>query len=63
MGTSCPTLYDKRVGSFTSPADHNIEGAFFWNVTPLTANHQDQLPGEDVGKSWLQYNMVNTQCQ
>ena len=26
-GTSCPTLYDKRVGSFTSPADHNIEDA------------------------------------
>ena len=21
------TLYDKRVGSFTSPADHNIEDA------------------------------------
>ncbi len=21
-GTSCPTLYDKCVGSFTSPADH-----------------------------------------
>ena len=26
-GTSCPTLYDKRVGSFTSPANHNIEDA------------------------------------
>ena len=25
--TSCPTLYHKRVGSFTSPADHNIEDA------------------------------------
>ena len=23
--TSCPTVYDKRVGSFTSPANHNIE--------------------------------------
>ena len=27
LGTSCPTLYDKRVGSFTSPAGHNIEDA------------------------------------
>ena len=27
MGTSCPTLYDKRVDSFTSPANHNIEDA------------------------------------
>ena len=26
-GISCPTLYDKRVGSFMSPADHNIEDA------------------------------------
>ena len=27
-GTSCPTLYDKRVGSFTSPANHfNTEDA------------------------------------
>ena len=26
-GTSCRTLYDKRMGSFTSPADHNIEDA------------------------------------
>ena len=25
--TSCPTLYDKRVGSFTSPANNNIEDA------------------------------------
>ena len=26
--TSCPTLYDKRVGSFTSPANHfNTEDA------------------------------------
>ena len=24
-GTSCPTLCDKRVGSLTSPANHNIE--------------------------------------
>ena len=23
----CPTLYDKHVGSFTSPANHNIEDA------------------------------------
>ncbi len=26
-GTPCPTLYDKRVGSFTSSADHNTEDA------------------------------------
>ncbi|KAL9981031.1 hypothetical protein ACROYT_G009685 [Oculina patagonica] len=26
-GTLCPTLYDKRVGSFTSSADHNTEDA------------------------------------
>ncbi len=26
-GTSCPTLNDKCVGSFTSPADHNTEDA------------------------------------
>ena len=26
-GTSCPTLYNKRVGSFRSPANHNIEEA------------------------------------
>ena len=26
-GTSCPTLCDKRVGSLTSPANHNIEDA------------------------------------
>ena len=26
-GTSCPTLYNKRVGSFTSPANPNIEDA------------------------------------
>ena len=27
-GTSCPTLYDKRVGSFTSPAmNHDIDDA------------------------------------
>ena len=26
-GTSCPTLHDKRVGSFTSPANHNIKDA------------------------------------
>ncbi len=26
-GTPCPTLYEKRVGSFTSPADHNTEDA------------------------------------
>ena len=26
-GTSCPILCDKRVGSFTSPANHNIEEA------------------------------------
>ncbi len=26
-GTSCPTLYDKCVGSFMSPADHNTEDA------------------------------------
>ena len=25
LGTSCPTLYDKRVGSFMYPAKHNIE--------------------------------------
>ena len=24
-GTSCPTLFDKRVGSLTFPANHNIE--------------------------------------
>ena len=27
MGISCPNLYDKRVGSFMSPANHNIEDA------------------------------------
>ena len=27
LETSCPTLYDKRVGSFTSPANRNIEDA------------------------------------
>ena len=26
-GTPCPTLCDKCVGSFTSPADHNREDA------------------------------------
>ena len=26
-GTSCPTLFDKRGGSFTSPANSNIEDA------------------------------------
>ena len=26
-GTSCPIVYDKRVGSLTSPANHNIEDA------------------------------------
>ena len=26
-GTLCPTLYDKRVASFTSLGNHNIEGA------------------------------------
>ncbi len=26
-GTPCPTLYDKSVGSFTSPSDHNSEDA------------------------------------
>ena len=24
-GTSCPTLFDKRAGSFTSLANHNME--------------------------------------
>ena len=26
-GSFCPTLYDKRVGSFTFPANHNIKDA------------------------------------
>ena len=26
-GTSCSTLYDKRVGSFTSPTNHDIDDA------------------------------------
>ena len=27
LGTSRPALYNKRVGSFTTPANHNIEEA------------------------------------
>ena len=45
-GTSCPTLCHKRVGSLTSPADHNIEdagdGAYgLWSLSEKTwtSNH------------------------